>query len=204
MSKCFIPLRYRINDWHSLTQCRSNTDANLKIIVTDIMNQNDICGTRITVWHPVYGELFSHVLNAAGSSVDTSYDTQLDISNAQLLNIFRKFGFRIEYNPVRTLSGEQISYLMTVKSLGFDKIRILAVRKHAEVTDSIRTHLVVFNCSKLPNWLYNKYEASEKEYLNALEDGCAVTLDNIKDAKTYDWSWLNFVANIDDVLQQNA
>lgn len=204
MSKCSIPLRYRINDWHSLTQCKSNTDANLKIIVTDIMNQDDICGTRITVWHPVYGELFSYVLNAVGSSIDTSYNTELEISNAQLLNIFRKFGFYIEYNPVRVLSGDQISYLMTVKSLGFDKIRILAVKRQTEITDSNRTHIVVFNCSKLPNWLYNKYEAPEKEYLKALADGYAITLDNIKDAKTYDWSWLNFVANIDDVLQQNA
>ena len=49
----------------------------------------------------------------------------------------------------------------------------------------------------------NNYSASKKEYTSALLDGTAMNISEMNSAKGFNWSWLDFVANIDDVIKDN-
>lgn len=205
-----MPLRYNITSWDQLPQCLSNNSRNLKIDVSHFFNNDLLCGLRISVVHRAYGVLFSCMLGASGDLITSSnyYDDveeprAFELTPKQILDELYKFGFCIYYEQREHLSPGQIDYLITLKGLHYDKIRVLGVKDVKNGTDVFSTKVVAFNSENHSQWLDNTYRASEKEFLKGLVDGTAINLTEISETEKYCWTWLDFVANIDDILRDN-
>lgn len=199
------PLRYTISDWHQASRCLSNTCGYLHITVTDFVQNDLLSGLRIAVTHPQFGTLFATVLNASGELVDAEYvSTTESLTVDQILTELAKFGFLIEFNPRDKISTAQIQYLETLQGLHFDKLRKIVVWKDREFCHTSETIVVAFQVSEHPNWLNNLYAAKQSELNAALIDGTAINLSNISDTHQFDWTWLDYVANIADVLADNV
>lgn len=203
-----MPLEYRISSWKQLPQCLSNNSRELSIKVTDFIQDDRISGLRIAVYHTTFGVLFATVLDAAGSMISTGYNRIVsEMKPESILSELAKFGFIIEYEPATKLKGDQIQYLMTLKNLHFDKIRLMDVYKQDDVTGtkSTQTFVVAFNVEKNSNWLNNDYSCSIVEFADALTNGSAMNITGISETRNYNWTWLSeFVANIDDIIRDNA
>ena len=204
------PLRYKISSWKQLPECRSNNDRDLRITVTEFVQNFNICGTRIAVKHPEYGVLFSEVLGAYGSFIttmatsDNASTTAFELDTAHILQELRKFGFFIVYEQRERLPEKMLEYLDTVRSLGFDKLRVLNVwDRNKEGVQTSKWYVVVFQSCNHKYWLNNGYSPSKKEFSDALFDGTAINISEMNSAKGFNWSWLDFVANIEDVLKEN-
>jgi len=162
-------------------------------------------GLRISINHTDFGALFSCVLHAKGSLVDLDMINLYEFTTAQLLNELAKYGFWIEYNPVNSLNGNQIQFLMTLKDLNFDKIRVLDVWSTPKGVKEFTTQVVAFNVKDNPYWINNGYAPSISEYENSLREGTAFNVSAISESKKFDWSWLvGFVGDIDDIIQNYA
>lgn len=206
------PLRYNISSWRQLPQCLSNNSRHLHIHTTDFMFSDPdyahpLRGFRISVDHEFYGTLFACMLNAKGDIVSPiNTDCMIEgpisyeLSTSEILSELAKFGFIISYEPRKHLSGSQLQYLMTLKGLHFDKLRRLAVN----ALNDTKVYLVVFNSKDHPQWLNNGYSPNKHEFSNALLAGTALNISEILDSKRYSWDWLDYVANIDDILKDNA
>ena len=201
-----LPLRYEISSWYQLTECKSNNSRDLYIKVSKFaLNDTTIGGTRITIRHKVYGILFSYMIDAVGSlvTIDESTKKSYQISNDSILKELEKFGFLVQFSPREHIYHSQLQYLKTLKGLHFDKIRVLKVRKGTKVGYSISTHVVAFMIKENPNWLDNQYTCPDNEFVKALREGSAIDISLTSEAQSYDWSWLDYVANIDDILEDN-
>lgn len=198
-----LPLRYRISTWLQLKHCRSNLSKSLRIEVNQFVNSSVLTGTRIAVVHELYGTLFACLVDAYGSLVQPDESGQVpELTPETIINELYKFGFNVVYRPASSLSGDQLSYLMTLKGLGYDKIRVLPVNQ----TDNVsKVYIVAFQPSALGNWLNSGYASSVSEFTAALNAGTACNLTDISRTKKFDWSWLTgWVANIDDILAEAA
>lgn len=124
---CF-PLKYNISDWHQLKDVKSNNSRDLYILVSDLIQNDRLTGLRIQVLHKAFGVLFACILNAQGSIVsEFNNNMTLELTTKQIIGELKKYGFLVSYNPRNHLPGNQIEYLMTLKGLGYDKLRILNV-----------------------------------------------------------------------------
>lgn len=204
------PLRYKISSWKQLPKCMSNNDKELRITVTEFVGNFDLCGTRISVVHPRFGVLFSEVLGAYGSYITTlrtsnNYDTTaFELDTEHILQELRKYGFFIVYHQRDKLPDKMLEYLNTLRSLGFDKIRVLNVYEYDSAGEKdFKWYVVGFKSCAHKYWLNNTYSPSKKEFTQALLDGTAINISEMNSAKGFNWSWLDFVANIDDVLKDN-
>ena len=204
------PLRFKISDWRELINCKSNNDKNLSIRIADIRNPPCLEGFRISVVHPEYGNLFTEILGAKGtmitglsnSNANSTPAFQLDAEH--ILQELRKFGFYIVFEQRKNLPSNVLEYLNTVRGLKFDKLRVLNTEKKlSDGTSEYKWYVVAFRSCAHEFWLNNNYCASEKEFLDALLDGTAINISDFYPAKGFNWSWLDFVANIDDVLRSN-
>ena len=201
-----MPLRYRISSLRQLPCCLSNNSHSLKIHVSDFTNNDLLEGFRITVEHPTMGILFACLLDAKGTFItgldkkSPSHEFTID----QILAELRKFGFLIEYRPALNLSGDQIQYLMTLNKLGFDKIRILNVWKTVREEKSFTWYVVAFRACPHGDWLNDGYSPSQKEFQAALMNGTAMNLTDVSKTRQFRWDWLDYVANIDDLIRVNA
>lgn len=200
-----MPLRYNISDWHQLSRCLSNNSRELKITVTDFVQNSKLSGLRISVVHPEFGTLFSTMLNAAGDIVSAEYvSSEYSLTNYEILNELAKFGFYVTYEGRTHLSAEQLQYLMTLDELHFNKLRKLTVWVSASGFEPNTTVIVAFDANSHLSWMDNAYQPPKSELDAALIDGTAVNISNISDTCKYDWSWLDYVANIQDILEDNA
>ncbi len=206
------PLRYQISDWHQLTGCISNTAGpSLRIRVADfIIDQyNDmISGTRIEVHHDSFGTLFACIVDGGGRMMnirDGDY-APFELSPDQILSELEKYGFFVTYDKRANLSGDQLSFLMTISSLHFDKLRILKVRCFDRKTSQsyIENHIVVFKIKQNPLWIDNAFTEEQSNFIRSLKEGSAMDISTISESRKYDWSWLDYVANISDILKDNA
>ncbi len=205
---CNKPLRYKISSWKQLPLCRSNNDRDLKITVTELSCDSALYGFRISVVHPKFGTLFSELLCASGSFITplevTNETSAFELSVDYILQELQKFGFIVEYNPREHLPDSMIEYLRTLQGLGFDKLRILNVYEiHMNGVTDYKWYVVGFITCKHKYWLNNNYSASKKEFTNALLQGSAINISEISSAKHFNWSWLDYVANIEDILRDN-
>lgn len=202
----YQPYRYNISSLRQLPMCRSNNSRALHIKVTDFIQNTMLSGMRILLEHESFGVLFACVVNSSGSLISNEDNMSIpyQLSPSEILLELQKYGFLITYDPRSALSGSQLQYLMTLQGLKFDKIRQLPVRHTTAVVTAYTRHIVAFNASYNSNWLSNTYAASTEEFDAALRNGSAVDLTNISNTMQYDWSWLDYVANIDDILQDNA
>ncbi len=190
------PLRYHISSWSQLPTCRSNTSRHLSIHVSKIFRDPGLTGLRITVEHCMFGTLFATVIDAHGQLIYPDYAHRL--SDTTILEQLENYGFLITYTPEVALPSEQIAYLQTLLTLGFDKLRVLPVKMQ---DGKVEIKVVVFNVEHNPNWLLYPYEATYKEWTQALATtGSAMNITDISLTKQFDWGWLNYVANIQDIL----
>lgn len=198
------PLRYRISDWRQLKNCLSNNSRDLHIDVTTFVNDDRLNGLRISVNHCQYGSLFSYVVGAKGRLIST-YGSSIipELTPDQILLELAKYGFYVEYQPVRHLTGDQLKYLTTVNDLGFDKLRLMSVYSLDKIGQKVfTTHVIVFNSTGHADWLNAGYSCSQSEFNESLNQGTCVCLPN---TDKFDWSWLHSrVVNISDVLSDNA
>lgn len=208
MNSNLQPLRYKISNWKQLIDCTSNNDRDLKIQVSEFMKNFKLCGLRISVVHPEYGTLFTEVLGAYGTMITplekVDNTTAFELDTAHILAELRKFGFFIVFEQRKQLPMSQLEYLNTLRDLGFDKIRVLNVYSDdSEGQRSFKWYVVGFKSCKHYYWLNNNFSPSKKEFTEALLDGSAMNISEMNSAKGFNWSWLDWVANIDDILKEN-
>lgn len=203
-----MPLRYSISSWRQLVEVKSNNDQSLSISVTDFIQNDDLHGFRISINHPMYGVLFSYVLNARGTLItEEPYTNERvdEMSVDDLLRELHRFGFEVVYRKESALTGSQIDYLMTLNHLCFDKIRVVNVWYQNEFgVQETKPYVVGFNADSLSDWMNVSYKPSIKEFKNALLDGTAINLNEISRTKRFDWDWLDSVESIDDIIRDNT
>lgn len=198
------PLSYRITKWSQATQARSNNDPDLRIKYTDFINDDKLTGHRLSVVHPLYGTLFCCVLNAHGSMItDVSANVSYEPTTDQILQALEKYGFIIIYKQASELPTSQLEYLSVLNNLGFDKLRILEVYTEKYGDREYKPYIVVFNITQNPEWLDIKHTASYPEFADALANGSAVNVSSASKKNDWSWGWLDFVANIEDIIEEN-
>ena len=195
------PLRYEISSWYQLNQCKSNYSNDLSIRVSDFLNDPRLSATRITVYHTLFGDLYTVLVNAHGTILD-SQDEIVFQTPSEILTSLEKFGFLIQFSPREHLSGNQLQRLMVLQTIGFDKIRPLDV--YDPIKKVTERCIVAFIVEKNPKWLYINYHADMPEFLDAINSGSAMNISAISYYKDMDWSWLDYVANISDILEDNT
>ncbi len=211
------PLRYNISNWVQLAECKSNNSVDLHITVKQIIDDGShrLTGTAILVNHTQYGTLFSCLVNASGTLLTPDEDSGIiqEFTTDEITKILATFGFDVTFKINQHLDGDQISYLITLNDLGFDKIRKLYVYRDGDTiisgnAETIQRHysefLVAFNVEKCPDWIHNDYTCSSKVFLKALESSGAMNLTDLKQTKGFDWTWLTYVANIEDIIEDNS
>lgn len=199
-------LTYSISNWTQATKCLSNNSKHLKICVSNIQYSSKLNGTLLSVVHDSMGALFATLIGGYGSMLtEDSCNNYHEMNVEDILAELKKFGFNIVFNPHQHLSGDQLSYLMNLRELGFDKIRTLNVKvKDTSGTPVTQSVIVVFKvCGSVANWLNNTHTCSEAEFNAAMLTGVALNISGISMSRQFDWSWLTFVADIDDVLKDN-
>lgn len=187
-------LRYRISKWEQAVKCKSNLSDQYSIHVSSVDYTPDISGKLIQVQHQHVGVVFSVLLDPRGERVDSNSNLH-PMPTEQILNYLRMFGFNIEYHPEASLPEEQRRYLQEIQNLHMDKIRILYVRNSSS-REPFSPILTAFLSPVLSDWLLNTYSCTRAEFDSACGSGLAVPLDK----EDFDWSWLTYVANIEDLL----
>ena len=194
---------YAITDWHQLKGIQSNNSRYLHITVADLIQADILTGLRIRVKHEQYGPLYTVVLNAQGTLVtEVNNNIVVEPTTDEILAELRKWGFVVQFDQALNLPQGQIDFLAELKTLGYDKLRILPVYTMEYGEPQYKPYIVVFNVTNNEDWLINTYAAPEKEFLNALKEGSAVNISATSKANVWSWSWLTFVANIDDILNE--
>lgn len=182
-----LPLRYQISDWHQLTECKSNNSGMLHICVSDIINELSLECTLIQIIHDTYGTLFAYCIDASGRLI-----SDYSLSSDDIIKELARFGFNVTFAKKMNLKSGQLGYLLSLKGLKYDKIRVI----HTQNQD----HVVAFNSSQLGDWLSNTYNPTFFEFSNAVFDCKASIIPQDK----YDWSWLTYVGSIEDILNDNS
>lgn len=196
------PLRYNISDWHRLTEVKSNNSRKLRIDVTDLIQSDILTGMTISVIYKGYPmPLFSYTIGAEGTAVTPN--TGVDLTKDQILEELARYGFLVTFNQSRHLPQSMLDYLTTVNNLGYDKLRKITVNSESWGNQYKTTYVVVFSVEKCPEWINNSLEVTEKEFNDALISSGAINLSNIETTNQFDWGWLNFVADIDDIISEN-
>ena len=199
------PLRFEITDWHQAKEARSNNDADLRIRVTDFINDERLTGLRISVVHPNFGVLFTCILNAQGTMItDISENISYELTTDQIIASLAKYGFIIVYKQKSNLPAGQLEFLRSLMTLGFDKLRILSVYSVEFGEKKYKPYIVVFNVTGNAEWLDINYAAPYNVYTEALAKGTAVNVSATSQVNQWEWGWLDFVANIQDILDENA
>ena len=166
------------------------------------MIQNDMLeGLRIAVEHDTLGILFSYVLADSGDLI-SQVDPLTLLTTQQILDQLALYGFLITYYQRAYLPGNQLQFLMTLSALHFDKIRLLTVLDPATRTGN--TYVVAFKIQENPAWLDNTATAYLNDFKKALVNGSAFNVSTISESERYRWDWLDYVANIDDIIRDNA
>ena len=200
------PLRYNISNWLQLSECRSNNSADLYITVKQVIDDGShrLSGIIILVNHNQYGTLFACLVNSSGSLLtpDPVSGIIKEFTTDEILAELNKFGFDVTFEINQHLSGDQISFLITVNDLGYDKLRVLSVQDKPDGHYS--DYLVVFNVAKCPDWIRNDYTCGKKVFVDALTSSGAMNLTDLPQTKGFDWTWLTYVANIEDIIEDNG
>lgn len=190
-------LQYSITSWRQATKCLSNNSKDLHIKVADVISEPLLSGMRISVESNTFGTLFSTMINATGSMISNPHEDEM--TTDEILMQLQKYGFNISYDMQAHLPIAQVEYLLTLQGLSYDKIRILGVRINNQV-DNAKPYVVAFKVSAHPKWLLNTYIVTRQEFQDALVAGTAINLTDVSKTKDFNWDWLTYVANIDDII----
>lgn len=209
------PLRYNISSWFQLPECRSNTSKDLHIVVNRVIDDGShrLMGINIQVRHPQYGTLFACLVNADGTLLNHDENSQIiqEFSVDEILSVLATFGFYITFHVNQHLSEEQVAYLTTLNNLGFNKLRRLEVYNPAGTVQTIKhvqlkysEYIVAFNVAKCPDWINLDFCCGKKPFVDALMSSGAMNITDLEQTKGFDWTWLTYVANIDDIIRDNG
>lgn len=200
------PLRYNISNWMQLAECKSNNSTDLYITVRQIIDDGShrLQGINILVNHNQYGTLFACLINSSGSLLtpDPVSGKIKEFTTDEILAELNKFGFDVTFEINQHLSGAQISYLMTIMDLGYDKLRRLYVQDKPDGKYS--EYIVVFNVKKCPDWIKDDFVCGKKPFVDALISSGAMNLTDLEQTKEFDWTWLTYIANIEDIIEDNG
>lgn len=188
-------LRYRISQWEQAVKCQSNLSDKYSIHVSSVDHLPYFAGKLIQVEHASIGVVFSVLLDPQGVTTEPGSNLY-PMSTVQILNYLKCFGFDIQYQPESNLPQAQKEYLREIQNLRMDKIRIMNVCERKEKQDIIRPVLTAFTSSVLSPWIMNTYSCTQEEFDKKCGQGVAMRIDT----KDFDWSWLTYVANIEDIL----
>lgn len=199
-------LRYSIDSWDQITQCKSNASRHLHLTCDRIVDRC-LSGVVIRVEHEKYGCLFSYLVEGNGTLLTPKPDGQLfELSTDDVLMELEKFGFLVEFSKTPQLDNDQFSLLAEASQLGYDKIRIMYVGNRIQSTGPMYTrkaNLVMFNIDKLPTWLNNQKVCTKNEFSEAVNNGYAINLTHSRGGLNngHNWSFLNEkVLSIDNIL----
>jgi hypothetical protein len=199
------PLRYNISNWLQLSECRSNNSTDLYITVKQVFDDGShrLSGVIILVNHNQYGTLFACLVNASGTLLTANPNSGIiqEFTTDQICEVLHTFGFEVTFEINQHLGGEQISYLITLNDLGFDKLRMLEVQ---QLDGTYANYLVAFNVEKCPKWISNTFTCGRKPFFEALNSSGAMNLTDLKQTKDFDWTWLTYVADIEDIIRDNG
>ena len=200
-------LRYNISSWTQLTECKSNNSVDLYITVKQVIDDgsNRLTGLIILINHNQYGTLFACLVNADGTILthDSNSEIIKEFTTDEILEVLNTFGFDVTFHIHQHLSGDQLSYLMTLSELGYDKIRRLLV-DYGTTERRYSEFIVAFNVAKCPNWIKNDYVCGVRPFLDALMHSGAMNLTDLEQTKGFDWTWLTYVADINDIIEDNS
>lgn len=200
------PLRYNISNWMQLAECKSNNSTDLYITVRQIIDDGShrLQGINILVNHNQYGTLFACLVDSSGTLLtpDPVSGIIKEFSTEEILVELNKFGFDVTFEINQHLSGDQISYLMTINDLGYDKLRRLYVQD--KPNGGYSEYIVVFNVAKCPDWINMDFCCGKKPFVDALMSSGAMNLTDLEQTKGFDWTWLTYVANIEDIIEDNG
>lgn len=200
-------LRYKISNWDQLVACKSNNSVDLYVTVNHILNDERANGTVILINHNDFGTLFACTINCKGTIFTSDPKSGLipELNTDQILTELEKFGFDVIFDMESGLSGDQISYLITLDELGFDKLRMIDVYTYdTNATKHYSKYIVAFDVEKCPEWIHQSFTIRDVDFNRALNEGGAMNLTYISKTKEFDWSWLTYVANIDDIIRNNS
>lgn len=203
------PLHYNISNWLQLSECKSNNSADLFITVKQVIDDGShrLQGTIILVNHNQYGTLFACLVNSKGSLLTPDPESGIikEFSTDEICKELYKFGFDVTFEINQHLSGSQISYLITLSGLNYDKIRRLPVFEYDRLGNKVFSdYIVAFNVEQCADWLDANYVCAKKPFLEKLNDGVAVNLTHMSQTQLFDWTWLTYVADIDDIIEDNG
>lgn len=205
------PLRYNISNWLQLAECKSNNSCDLYITVKQIIDDGShrLQGINILVNHSQYGTLFACLVDSSGTLLtpDPVSGIIKEFSTDEILAELNKFGFDVIFEINQHLSGSQISFLMTVSDLGYDKLRRIWVQDKPDGTYS--EYIIVFNTSseKCPQgWITGNpiVQCGKKLFVDALISSVAMNLTDLEQTKGFDWTWLTSLVNIEDIIEDNG
>lgn len=200
-------LRYTINDWDKLPECLSNNSRDLKIKVSKLLNDELVVGTRIRVEHNVLGTLFTTVIDSKGALIEHDPQTPghgYNMPKDVILKELKKFGFEIEFSKLIGITKHQIEALKVLSKLNFDKLRRITVISYSNNKQHYNTHIILFNTDKHPELLYEKATISYKYFIKGLSNGSICDISNLTGDSKLSWYWLDFIANIDDVIKEGG
>lgn len=204
-------LQYKISDWHQLVKCQSNTSPDLKIGVTDFLNNDEIAGIRISVNHPKYGSLFSILLGdycygslvspIAYSATYATRDCETDIVQI-VQNQLERFGFYITYSQENYLSKPQVEFLRAVNAFNMDKLRLVSVHDDIHLDDT-QLFITAFNVEHLPAWIQTGYSPGRSEWSKAISEGYAINVSALCKNPEFKWDWMyNNLIDLPQLLEK--
>ena len=195
-------LRYSISSWMQATECLSNNSRQLVITVSSLSG-NSLHGQLIAVKHPAYGVLFSAMTEGSGELVTTETEEGVVIpwmTTDEILTQLKKFGFDIVFDRKKHLPGDQITYLMTLYNLGFQHLTTIKVNSGKTSRDCV----IAFNGTEEPEWLDWPCATTKGILDKKVTDGKVLNVSALAAREEFNWDWLDFVANITDILAENA
>ena len=119
----------------------------------------------------------------------------------RILLELQRFGFYIKYDVRSNLPDNILAFLATVDNLGYDKIsQVLLETKIGNETKWLPTPIVFKAVESNNDILTFNCKLSRAKFDKKLE---ANTLMNISVEKGMKWDWLKYIANIEDILNEN-
>ena len=199
-------LRYCISDWDQAEKCLSNNSKDLHISVTRFVNNRSLVGRRISVTHTKLGVLFSTLIAPSGQLVSTDDEAAHVMSVEEILSQLALFGFLIKYREEYALSGEQLSYLIELQRIGFDKICPVIVLQrdaHARTKKFIR-RICAIDSGENSELLIGGVKLTEAELAKKCLSSTLMDITDISLAKKFQWDWLTYPISIQTILDANG
>lgn len=145
------------------------------------------------------------MIEGSGSLISDVDEEGLDLpfmTTDQILRELQRFGFIIFYDVKKNLPSPILSFLSTVNDLGYDKITRVALQTKTASNGVIwaPTILVIKSEFNL-DLLEFDCKLTRKDFNQKLSDNVIM---NVTHEEGMKWDWVNYTANIDDLLDENT